>query len=179
MTADAATEPATATETVQVYAVYIKSTPQKIWDAITQPEWNERYGYAAPSAFELRAGGAFRATASAAMKKAGEEMGFPTPDTILDGEVIESDPPRKLVQTWRMLMDPACAAEPFSTLTYEIGAPDRNGVCKLTVIHDLSGAPATAALVRGDLEATGAGGGWNWVLDDLKTMLETGSAFGD
>ena len=179
MTADATTSPTTATKTVQVYAVYIKSTPQQIWDAITQPEWNQRFGYSAPSEFELRAGGAFRSTASDAMKKAGEEMGFPTPDVILDGRVIESDPPHKLVQTWRMLMDPTCAAEPFSTLTYEIAAPDHNRVCKLTVIHDLSGAPATAALVAGDLEQTGAGGGWNWVLDDLKTMLETGQSFGE
>ena len=122
---------------------------------------------------------AFRSTPSDAMRVAGDQMGFPTPDVILDGEVIESDPPRKLVQTWRLLMDPACAAEPFSTLTYEIGAADRNGVCRLTVSHDLSGAPATATLVAGNLEETGAGGGWNWVLDDLKTLLETGHAFGE
>jgi uncharacterized protein YndB with AHSA1/START domain len=179
MTSSATTSPAADTRTVQVYAVYIKSSPQQIWDAITEPEWNRRFGYAAPSEFDLRPGGTFRSTPSDAMRVAGEQMGFPTPDVILDGEVIESDPPRKLVQTWRLLMDPACAAEPFSTLTYEIGAADHNGVCRLTVSHDLSGAPATARLVAGHLEETGAGGGWNWVLDDLKTMLETGHAFGE
>ena len=94
--------------TTQVYRVYIKATPQAIWDAITKPEWTERYGYGGRSEYDdLRPGGAYRALASDAMKKAGAEMGFPTPDVIVDGEVIEADAPRKLVQTWRMLMDPA------------------------------------------------------------------------
>jgi len=48
------------------------------------------------------------------------------------------------------------------------------GVTKLTVIHDLAGAPNTATLVSGALEAEGAGGGWSWILSDLKTLLETG-----
>ena len=51
------------------------------------------------------------------MKKAGAEMGFPTPDIVVDDEVIEADPPRKLVQTWRILMDEAMAAEGFTRLT--------------------------------------------------------------
>ena len=54
-------------------------------------------------------------------------MGFPTPDVIVDGEVIEADPPNKLVQTWRMLMDPATAEEGFTRLTYEI-AEGKGGV---------------------------------------------------
>ena len=147
MTAEAATGPVSTARTVQVYVMYTRSTPQNIWDAITAPEWNQRYGYGAPSEFDLRPGGSFRSTASAAMQKAGAEMGFTPPDVIVDGEVIESNPPHKLVQTWRMLMDPTCAAEPFSTLTYEIAEPDHAGVCKLTVSHDLSASPATATMV--------------------------------
>jgi hypothetical protein len=77
-----------------------------------------------------------------------------------------------------MLMDPSTASEPFTKLTYEIvELPGQPGVCRLTVIHDLTGAPNTAALTSGSLEDTGAGGGWNWVLSDLKTLVETGSAF--
>jgi hypothetical protein len=87
--------------------------------------------------------------------------------------VIEVDPPRKLVQTFRILMDPALAAEGFTRLTYEI-AEGNAGVCTLTVTHDVTGAPGIAALMRGDYEAMGAGGGWAWTLSGLKTLLETG-----
>jgi uncharacterized protein YndB with AHSA1/START domain len=161
--------------TTQVYRVYIKATPQAIWDAITEPGWSERYGYGGAVEYDLRPGGAYRAFASEAMKKAGAEMGFPTPDVIIDGEVVEADPPNKLVQTWRMLMDPSMAAEGFTRLTYEI-QETKGGVTKLTVIHDLEGAPSLAAVVSGAAEGEGAGGGWAWVLSDLKTLLESGSS---
>jgi len=91
----------------------------------------------------------------------------------VDGEVVEADPPRKLVQTWRMVMDPEMEAEGFTRLTWEIEEAE-GGVTKLTVIHDLDGAPKLAALVDGKMEDVGAGGGWSWVLSDLKTLLETG-----
>lgn len=119
-------------QTVQVYRVYVKATPQAICDAITPPQWNRRYGYGAPGEYDLRPGGAYRSTATEEMRKAGAEVGFPTPDVIVDGEVIESDPPHRLVQTWRMLMDEAMAAEGFTRLTYEI-AEGQGGVSKLTV----------------------------------------------
>jgi hypothetical protein len=62
-------------------------------------------------------------------------------------------------------------------LTYEIDElPD--GTSRLTVTHDLAGAPLLAALMRGDMEAQGAGGGWSWVLSTLKTLLETGEELG-
>ena len=163
--------------TTQVYRVWIKAPAQKIWDAITEPEWNARYGYAAPGFYDLRPGGEFRSTPNDGMRKHAEEFGYPMPEVIVDGRVIESDPPRKLVQTWRMLMDPTTAAEPFTTLTYEITeSATQPGVCKLTVVHELPGAPATAAMVAGADEA-GAGGGWAWILSDLKTMVETGETF--
>jgi len=160
--------------TTQVYRVYIKATPQAIWDAITNPEWSQRYGYGAPVEYDLRPGGVARSFASEAMKKAGEQMGLHTPDVIVDGEVIEADPPHKLVQTWRMLMDPEMAEEGFTRLTYEI-SEGRGGVSKLTVVHELDGAPKLARIVSGGGEAEGAGGGWVWVLSDLKTFLESGS----
>lgn len=160
----------TMTETTtQVYSVYIKAEPQAIWDAITQPEWTERFGYGGRSEYDLRPGGAYRGLTSAEMREQG------APEVAVDGEVIEADPPRKLVQTWRMLMDPSLADEGFSRLTYEITQP-REGLSKLTVVHDLEGKPGTAALMRGDLEDQGAGGGWSFVLSSLKTLLETGDA---
>ena len=159
--------------TTQVYRVYIKATPQAIWDAITRPEWSQKYGYGGIAEIELHPGGAFRLRADAAMVAAAEQHGYPMPDVIIDGEVIEADPPRKLVQTWRMLMEADLAGERASRLTFEIAGGD-NGVSTLTVTHDLTDAPMTAVLVSGAKEAEGAGGGWSWVLSDLKTLLETG-----
>ena len=157
------------TATTQVYRVYIKATPEAIWDAITNPEWTERFGYGGRSEYELRRGGAYRGYSNEGMRKAG------APDIAVDGEVIEADPPHKLVQTWRMLMDDRMAAEGFTRLTYEI-EPRKEGVTRLTVIHDLEGAPGLQLLMSGGLEDQGAGGGWSWVLSSLKTLLETGQS---
>lgn len=73
--------------TTQVYRVFIKATPQAIWDAITTPEWTQRYGYGLRDMYELRLGGAYRGHATAGMLMMG------MPDVVADGEVIESDPP--------------------------------------------------------------------------------------
>jgi uncharacterized protein YndB with AHSA1/START domain len=157
----------TETKTTQVYRVYIRATPEAIWDAITKPEWTEKYGYGGRVEYDLRPGGAYRALTSEAMRSMG------APDVGVDGEVIESDPPRKLVQTWRMVMDADMEAEGFTRLTWEIEEGE-GGVTKLTVIHDLEGAPRLAAVLAGQMEDAGAGGGWSWVLSDLKTLLESG-----
>jgi uncharacterized protein YndB with AHSA1/START domain len=160
---------ANTSTTTQVYRVYIKATPQAIWDAITDPAWTDRYGYGGRAHFELRPGGGFHVDASDEMRAMG------APEIIVDGEVVEADPPRRLVQTWRMLMDEGLKAEGFTRLTYEIEEVEHAG-CKLTVTHELDGAPGLAGLVGGELESTGAGGGWAWVLSDLKSLLETGTA---
>ena len=160
----------TATEksvTTQVYRVFIKATAQAIWDAITQPEWAEKYGYNCPVEYDLRPGGAFRSTATDAMKAYG------APDVIIVGQVLEADPPRKLVQTWHPVWDPQSAAEAPTTLTDEI-VEQPHGLCRLTVTNDVTGAPLTAKMTAGDVE--NAGGGWSWVLSDLKTLLETGAS---
>jgi uncharacterized protein YndB with AHSA1/START domain len=155
------------TRTVQMYQVYIRATPEAIWEAITQPEWTVRYGFAPVVNYDLRPGGGFRAYANEGMKALG------CPHVISDGEVLHADPPRRLVQTWRMTMTPDMAAEAFTRLTYEI-KPARGGVTKLTVTHDVTGAPMWAAVLRGESESRGAGGGWNEILSGLKTLLETG-----
>jgi len=156
--------------TTQIYRVFIRATPQAIWDAITRPEWAQRYGYCVPVEYDMRAGGKFRALANQGMK------GHGAPDVIIVGEVIELDPPRKLVQTWHPVWDPEGAAEPATTVTFEI-KQDQGGVCKLTVTHDLEGAPSTARTVGGQNEQ--AGGGWAWVLSDLKTLLESGKGLSE
>jgi uncharacterized protein YndB with AHSA1/START domain len=163
------TTAADPTVTTQVFRVFIKAPAQKIWDAITSPDWAEKYGYACPVFYDLKPGGTYHSTATQAMKEQG------APDTIIVGEVLEADPPRRLVQTWHPLWTPELVAEPATRLTWEI-LEQPGGVCRLTVTHDTTNAPLVKTMVSG--EVVEAGGGWAFVLSDLKTLLETGSSFG-
>jgi uncharacterized protein YndB with AHSA1/START domain len=161
------------TNTVQVNRIYIKAAPERIWEAITKPEWTQKYGYTGLVDFDLKPGGKHRTHPTQAFIDAGF-----TGD-LIDGEVLEADPPRKLVITWKLLMDPAMADEPYTTVTYDIEATRTAGT-RLTVTHDLTGAPSTGAMVAGTHEdvnagpGESAGGGWAWILSDLKSLLETG-----
>jgi uncharacterized protein YndB with AHSA1/START domain len=150
---------------VRTHQIFIRATPEEIWDALTRPGWTQLYGYRAPAQYEMRPGGAYRAFASVTMKMRGIS------GVIFDGEVIEADPPWRLVQTWHVLLDAGTRAEPDTRLSWEI-AEGNAGVSTLTLTHDLAGAPETAALVEGRHPT--AGGGWAWILSDLKTLLETG-----
>lgn len=156
--------------TVQAHRIFIRATSLEIWDALTRPGWTQQYGYRAPAQYDLRPGGAYRAFASVTMKMRGID------GVIFDGEVLEADPPRRLVQTWRVLFDARTRDEADTQLTWEI-EEGNCGVSTLTLTHDLAGAPHTAALAEGRhgtvLPGT-PGGGWAWILSDLKTLLETG-----
>ena len=141
---------ATEVQTTQVYNILIKATPEALWEAITKPEFTERYFY----------GSLITVTA--------DHYSSFGPDGDLRGDepVYEFDPPRKLVHGWRSRYDPELADEDESRVTWEI-EPQDNGTCLLTVVHDrLEGAPKTADSV--------AGVGWMTVLSGLKTLLETG-----
>jgi uncharacterized protein YndB with AHSA1/START domain len=151
--------------------MFIKATPQAIWDAITQADQSENYGYGGRAEYDLRPGGAYRALAPETMLTLG------APEVIADGEVLEADPPRKLVQTWRALWDLELLAEGHKLVTWKI-AEAGGGVTAVTLTHELDGAPKTAAQVAGMSEAAGGAGGWSWILSDLKTLLETGKSLG-
>lgn len=155
------------TGVVRIHEIYIKATAAAIWEAITSPEWNGRYGYRAQADFDLRPGGKYAARANEGMKKYG------LPDVIIDGEIIESKPPSRLVQTWRWLFDEQQKSEGYSTLTYEI-VDTGHGFCRLTVTHDQTRQPTMAAATISKFDGKGGGGGWNWILSDLKSLLETG-----
>jgi uncharacterized protein YndB with AHSA1/START domain len=134
-------------QTTQVYSVFILATPEQIWDAITKSDFTQQYFYGA--SVDVRDGRRFCSIG----------------DTDWDEEVIEADPPRKLVHGWVSAYDPDLAAEAESRVTWEI-EPQDGGITKLTVVHDqLEGAPKTAESVSG---------GWMYVLSGLKTLLETG-----
>jgi len=150
----------------KVYQIFIKATPEAIWDAITKPDWTEKYGYQGRSEYDLRPGGPFRSVAREDMQAAG------MPAVVVDGTVIEADPPRRLVQTWRFLWTDEIKAEGPTTLTYEI-RDTGGGVSQLTLTHELENAPLTTAQISG--EVPNAGGGWAYVLSDIKTLLETGT----
>ncbi len=149
-----------------VHQIYIRSSPQAIWDAITDPKWNGRYGYRAEADYDLKPGGKYRVRANPQMR------GMGLPETILDGEVIEVKPPTRLVQTYRWLFNDEHKAEGFTRLTFEI-EPTSAGFCRLTVTHDVTGAPIMAQATQTPFNNQG-GGGWNWILSDLKSLLETG-----
>ncbi|HJQ50315.1 MAG TPA: SRPBCC domain-containing protein [Gaiellaceae bacterium] len=137
-------------ETTQVYNVYIRATPEQIWNAITKPEFTERYFH-----------GVRIAVADGVRTS---DLG----DLHWEEPVLEEAPPRRLVHGWRSHYDEEMAAEEQSRVTWEI-EPHEGGYSLLTVTHDrLEGAPKTAAGV--------AGTGWMGVLSNLKSFLETGEA---
>ena len=86
------------------------------------------------------------------------------------------DPPRRLVQTWRMARSHR-QEEGFSRLTWESEGPGQDGVCRLTVTYELAGMPSLAAMISGDNAFGEMDGGWPWILSDLKTLPGTGEAF--
>ena len=140
-------------QATQVYSVFIRATPEQVWDGITKPEFTTRYFHGTRIESTFEPGAPYLSLAGD-----GDQ-------TLVDGEVLESDPPRMLKHTWRALYDPETASEPFSRVTWEI-EPQDGGVTKLTVVHDqLEAAPKTAESVAG---------GWSYVLSGLKTLLETG-----
>jgi uncharacterized protein YndB with AHSA1/START domain len=137
--------------TTQVYQVFIRATPEQIWEAITKPEFTTKYFYGAHIEITPDRRRSWSPDRS-------ESWG--------DGAVLEYDSPRRLVHEWRSLYDPELAEEEPSRVTWEI-EPQEDGLSKLTVVHDqLEGAPKTAASV--------SGAGWMMVLSGLKTLLETG-----
>jgi uncharacterized protein YndB with AHSA1/START domain len=136
-------------QTTQVYAVFIKATPEQIWEAITTPAFTQKYFF----------GSHVTVTPESYLGRDADG------GELVSGTVAEYDPPRRLVHSWRALYDPATAGEEESRVTWELEAQD-GGVTKLTVVHDrLEASPATAASVAG---------GWSYVLSGLKTLLETG-----
>ena len=137
----------------QVYHIFIKATAVQIWDAITRPELTSLY---------------FHGSRVETTGEAGTAIRYYAPDGSTlwgDEKVLESDPPRLLVVSWRSLFDPELAVEQPSRVSWEIESQE-GGLSKLTVTHDrLEGSPKTAQSVAG---------GWMFILSGLKTVLETG-----
>jgi uncharacterized protein YndB with AHSA1/START domain len=134
----------------KVFEIYIKTTPERLWDAITNPELRRKYNFGVRVVSDWTAGSTYQGLA-------GEPL-----QPILEGENLEVDPPRRLVQSYRALWGDDVKAEGTSRVTWEI-EPIADS-CRLTVTHDQLRDGANSQLY----------GGWMMVLSGLKTLLETG-----
>lgn len=145
--------------TAHIYQIYIAASPEQVWAAITEPEWTRRY---------------FHSTAFTSPPVAGARYLTRIADgrDAVDGMIEVLEPPAegrpgRLVQTWHVLYDAALAAEPPSRVEWTVEAAG-DGLTRVRLVHgDLAASPGTWANVKD---------GWVWVLDALKTVLETGNS---
>jgi uncharacterized protein YndB with AHSA1/START domain/DNA-binding transcriptional ArsR family regulator len=138
-----------------VFQVYIRTTPEDLWQAISDPEVTQRYlhGTRVDSAWRL-----------------GERIAYWKDDElVVEGKVLTAEPPRKLTTTWSFRSSLGLRDDPPSRVTWEI-EPIEHQTCRLTVIHDdFPGETPTFQSVKS---------GWPVVLSSLKSLLETGTALG-
>ncbi len=135
----------------KVFEIYIRTTPERLWEAIVDPDIRAKYNFgAAMVVADLKPGAHFEMTAP----KSGSLLG--------EGEILEVDPPRRLVHTMAAYFSPEAKAERTSRVTWEIEPIGDS--CRLTLTHDQLRDGANAQLY----------GGWPMILSGLKTWLETG-----
>lgn len=136
-------------DTKAVFEIFIKTTPERLWEAITDPKMRAKYTFGVETHSDWTDGSSYRS-------------GVPGVVDIAVGENLEVDPPHKLVQTMNALWSDDVKAEGTSIVTWEIEQVADS--CRLTVVHD-------------QLRPDGNGeiyGGWPMILSGLKTLLETG-----
>jgi len=135
-----------------VYVTYIRTTPERLWSALTNSEFAQQYWLGARPEAEWKAGGSWK-------------LVFPDGRIGDTGEIVEFEPPQKLAIRWRNEFMPELKAEGWSLCTMEL---ERSGeAVKLTVTHSIE---------RENSKFIGAvSGGWPKILSNLKSLLETGS----
>ena len=134
----------------KVFEIYIKTTPELLWAAITEPELRAKYNFGVRVSSDWTPGSAYQGTSPGA------------PGVLMEGENLEVDPPRRLVQSFTALWSDAVRSEGASRITWEIEPVGDS--CRLTVTHDELREGANGELY----------GGWPMILSGLKTLLETG-----
>lgn len=139
---------------VKVFEIYIKTTPERLWEAITNPEMRAKYTFGVGVYSDWTPGSTYKAEAGPAT----HSPSMP----ISEGENLEVDAPRRLVQSFRALWSDDVKREGTSRVTWEIEPIGDS--CRLTVTHDQLREQANDELY----------GGWPMVLSGLKTLLETG-----
>ena len=133
----------------KVFEIYIRTTPERLWEAITDPEMRGRYNFGVQVRSDWKPGSHYSLSA-------------PRAGDIATGENLEVDPPRRLVQSFTALWSDDVRSEGTSRVTWEIEPVGDS--CRLTVTHDQLPADANGELY----------GGWPMILSGLKTLLETG-----
>jgi uncharacterized protein YndB with AHSA1/START domain/DNA-binding transcriptional ArsR family regulator len=133
----------------KVFEIYIATTPERLWKAITDPEIRAKYNFGAAVRSDWTQGSRL-------------EMAAPKAGVLGEGEVLEVDPPRRLVHTMTALWSDEVKSEGASRVTWQIEPVGDS--CRLTVIHDQLREGANDQLY----------GGWPMILSGLKTWLETG-----
>jgi len=134
----------------KVFEIYIRTTPERLWAAITDPEVRARYQFGAHVQSDWTSGSAYQVVHDGA------------PRALIEGQNLEIDPPQRLVQSYQAVWDDDIAAEGTSRVTWEIEPVGDS--CRLTVTHDQ---------LRPDADPH-VYGGWPMILSGLKTWLETG-----
>jgi uncharacterized protein YndB with AHSA1/START domain len=136
-----------------VYVTYIRTTPEKLWDALLKPEFTTKYWFGIRQESDWTKGSPWKLT-------------FPDGRVADSGEVIEIERPRRLMLKWRHELMPELREEGYSRCTMQMEETD--GSVKLTITHEID---------RPDAEFIRAvSGGWPKILSSLKSLLETGEA---
>ncbi len=136
-----------------VYVTYIRTTPEKLWRALLDPEFTRRYWCETHQESEWKPGASW-------------QMIIPDGRVTDRGEVLEIEPNRRLVLKWRNEFRPELHAEGYSRMTYEL--EKRGDSVKLTVIHEID--KPESKLIQA------VSGGWPAILASLKSLLETGES---
>jgi len=136
----------------KVFEIYIKTTPERLWEAITDSETRRKYWFGVGVTSDWTPGSRYEAGHPAALT------------AIFEGENLEVDPPRRLVQTFRALWSEDAKREGTSRVTWEIEPIGDS--CRLSVTHDQLREDAKKEIY----------GGWPQILSGLKTLLETGAS---
>ena len=132
-----------------VFEIYIKTTPERLWEAITSEQMRKRYSFGVGTVSDWTQGSEYKAS-------------VPGVVDIASGENLEVEPPRRLVQSFTALWSEDVQREGTSRVTWEIEPVGTS--CRLRVTHDQLGESANSELY----------GGWPMILSGLKTLLETG-----
>lgn len=132
-----------------VFEIYIKTTPERLWEAITDPEQRAKYSFGVRVDSDWEPGSEYRSAVPGVVE-------------IAAGENLEVEPPRRLVQTFQALWSEGVESEGVSRVTWEIEPVGSS--CQLRVVHDHLSEGANSELF----------GGWPMILSGLKTLLETG-----
>jgi len=138
----------------KVFEIYIKTTPERLWQAITDPEMRRKYTFGVGVYSDWNPGSSYVGR--------GTDTTIAPNMPIVEGENLEVEPPRRLVQSFRALWSDEVKREGTSRVTWEIEPIGDS--CRLTVTHDQLREGANSELY----------GGWPMVLSGLKTLLETG-----